>query len=210
MIFSPPSIPPSPAFPYAPALIKRPFNVIGIDPGINGAIAEIHFLPPNINTKDNKERSIMAGRIYDIPRKKRAKGNKIKDEVDIKALFEIIPKLPDDVQNFIFCEDVGAMHTGSRSGYFQFGETCGRIQAVAECKNLGHEIIYIPPLEWKRALGLIRGRTSKAFKKSEAIKKARELFPEAEEQLRLAKHDGRAEALLIGYYGGKRLEQWKR
>jgi crossover junction endodeoxyribonuclease RuvC len=51
---------------------------------------------------------------------------------------------------------------------------------------------FVTPAVWKRSYGLSRDKHASLFK-------ARLMFPAAD--LHLAKHDGRAEALLIAQYG---------
>jgi hypothetical protein len=71
---------------------------------------------------------------------------------------------------------------------FGFGVGFGPILSVLQTLRLPLELM---PAVWKRGMGL--GSDKKA-----ALDKARLLFPDAE--LHLAKHDGRAEALLIAQY----------
>jgi hypothetical protein len=60
---------------------------------------------------------------------------------------------------------------------------------VIQARHIRIELV--TPSVWKRALGLGKDKDA-------SLHKARLLFPMAE--LHLAKHDGRAEALLIAHY----------
>jgi len=72
---------------------------------------------------------------------------------------------------------------------FTFGAGLGSILATVQTLRLPLELV--TPATWKRALGL-------GAEKRASLDKARLLFPSA--PLDLAKHDGRAEALLIAYW----------
>ena len=86
-------------------------------------------------------------------------------------------------------ERVGAMpHQGVASS-FTFGLTLGSILAVLQARHLAIELVTASV--WKRALGL-------GSDKAASLHKARLLYPTAD--LALAKHEGRAEALLIAHY----------
>lgn len=76
---------------------------------------------------------------------------------------------------------------------FTFGIGFGAILATLQTLRLPLELI--TPVQWKTALGL--GKDKRA-----SLDKARLLFPTAE--LHLAKHDGRAEALLLAHYAQTR------
>jgi len=71
-----------------------------------------------------------------------------------------------------------------------FGATFGSILAIIQARQLPLHLI--APSRWKRDLQLT-GKDKKA-----ALHKARLLYPTAD--LSLAKHHGRAEALLLGYW----------
>jgi len=82
------------------------------------------------------------------------------------------------------------------AGVFAFGRGVGVIEGVLQ--SLGIPICYVVPQVWKRWHGLIKQD------KLASLELARELYPDAE--LHLRKHDGRAEAILIGLW---KIEKWK-
>lgn len=86
-------------------------------------------------------------------------------------------------------ERVSAMPRQGVSSSFTFGVGFGSILATLQTLRLPLELI--TPVQWKTALGL--GKDKRA-----SLDKARLLFPSAE--LHLAKHDGRAEALLLAHF----------
>jgi hypothetical protein len=89
----------------------------------------------------------------------------------------------------VIIERVSAMPKQGVASSFKFGMSFGSILSVVQA--VGHRIELVTPATWKRELGL--GSDKKA-----ALHKARLLFPQCE--LHLEKHDGRAEALLIGHW----------
>lgn len=85
-------------------------------------------------------------------------------------------------------ERVSALPRQGVASSFSFGVGFGSILSVLQTLQLPLE--FVTPAAWKRAMGL-------SSEKRAALNKARLLFPDAD--LRLVKHDGRAEALLIAY-----------
>lgn len=86
-------------------------------------------------------------------------------------------------------ERVSAMPRQGIASAFNFGAGLGSILATLQTLRLPLELV--TPAQWKAAMGL--GRDKRA-----SLDKARLLFPTAD--LSLAKHDGRAEALLLAYF----------
>lgn len=86
-------------------------------------------------------------------------------------------------------ERVGAMPGQGISSAFNFGCGFGSVLSILQARHLPIELV--TPAQWKRAMGL-------STDKGVSLNKARLLFPTAE--LHLAKHDGRAEALLLAHW----------
>jgi len=82
------------------------------------------------------------------------------------------------------------------AGMFAFGRGFGAIEGVLE--TLDVPVCYVAPVVWKRHHGLLKQD------KKASLKLARELYPDAE--LHLVKHEGRAEAILIGLY---KIDKWR-
>ena len=152
-------------------------RVVGIDPGIRGALAVI------VMTMDRPFQVVDA---IDIP----TIGTKAKERVNVHA-----------VQGWIlqhgpfrdFIERGQAMpRQGASSGY-KFGRAVGAIEATIALCNVPLEII--EPSMWKRALRL------KGKDKEGSRQKALELFPHAQHLLARKKDHQRAEAMLIALYG---------
>lgn len=77
---------------------------------------------------------------------------------------------------------------------FSFGVSFGSILSVLHAMHIPLE--FVTPIVWKRSYGLSKDKHA-------TLHKARLMFLAAE--LHLAKHDGRAEALLLAEYGRRRL-----
>ena len=90
----------------------------------------------------------------------------------------------------IVIEKVHAMPGQGVTSMFNFGHSCGVVAAVAEM--LPYPVSFVTPQSWKKFHGLI-GTTKIA-----SLLKARLLWPDA--PLKLAKHHGRADALLLASY----------
>ena len=90
----------------------------------------------------------------------------------------------------IYVERVSAMPRQGVASSFNFGVGFGSL--LAACRYVAMPLELITPAVWKKALGLSRDKQA-------SLDRARMLFPTAE--LHLAKHEGRAEALLLADYG---------
>jgi crossover junction endodeoxyribonuclease RuvC len=92
-------------------------------------------------------------------------------------------------------ERVSAMPKQGVASSFQFGVGFGSVLSVLQALHI--RIEFVTAAVWKRSYGLSRDKHA-------SLHKARLMFPAAD--LHLAKHDGRAEALLIAHYA---LTRWK-
>ena len=145
--------------------------IAGVDPGAQGAIAII-------------DSDLNVFMVADMPK-------------DNKTFVDIIRnnKYKPDVT---FMEDVHALPKQSTVASFTFGKNVGKAELLAWC--LGN-VRPVTPTVWKKKLCLKRdSKESKTEYKHKSIELAKRLFPEAEYCLKASK-DGRAEALLIAYYG---------
>jgi hypothetical protein len=78
------------------------------------------------------------------------------------------------------------------SSTFKFGRTCGQLQGILA--GLFVPTFLVRPAVWKLALGL----TSDKYMSMELASK---VFPEKKDMWVLKKHNDRAEAALLAYYG---------
>ena len=148
--------------------------IIGIDPGISGAIGVIW---PD-NTYE----------VIDMPVMAKGKGSsKVKSQVNAAELAGI---LRESTSPIIYLERISSMPGQGVASMFSMGDTFGCIRGV--CAALGLRTEIITPQSWKKSYGLGK---DKEIVRAKAI----ELFPEA--PLSRKKDHNRAEALLIANYG---------
>ena len=150
--------------------------IIGIDPGLSGAIALLNPYTGGIE-------------IYDMPTLPNPKG---KPETDLRELGRILRPFSDKGRNIAVIEKVSAMPGQGVSSMFRFGQNFGAIQMAAA--GHGYEIHYVTPTSWKKHF-----RLSKDKGVSRGL--AGDRFPANSHQFTRVKDDGRAEAALLALYG---------
>jgi crossover junction endodeoxyribonuclease RuvC len=155
--------------------------IIGIDPGLSGAL---FFMDPS---------SPANGEAVDLPVHLLIRNGKKKRELDVAGLIGI---LTSDRLDHAFVEQVNAMPGQGISSVFAFGKCYGVILGVIASHSI--PLSLVPPVSWKRALGVPKAKDG-------ARARASQLLPEAAAQWCLKKHDGRAEAALIALYGARQL-----
>lgn len=96
-------------------------------------------------------------------------------------------------------EKVGARPEQGSNSIFVFGWGAGAIEGAAA--GAGYRRAQVPPQRWKPAMGCTAD-------KAKSCERARLLFPDHRDEFRLVKHNGRAEAALIGLYGARHPELW--
>lgn len=151
-------------------------GIIGIDPGLSGAIAYLYD-------------DIIA--TYDMPTFEVIKAKKKRREVDTVQLAEIISEMnPEQV----ILEQVGAMPGQGVTSMFNFGRSYGAVEGVVGALQI--PLTRVTPQRWKSALRLSKD-------KGESRRRATELFPQYADQWKRVKDDGRAEAALLAWYLAK-------
>lgn len=145
---------------------------LGIDPGLTGALALLDADgAPEL--------------VADLP--------VIRDGrlswIDGRALQSMLLDALQGRQGRAVAERVSAIPRQGVASSFAFGVVMGSLLSVLQTLQLPLELV--TAAQWKRALGL-------SSDKRASLDKARLLFPTAD--LRLAKHDGRAEALLLAHW----------
>tara|TARA_B100002052_G_C15817619_1_gene569000 strand:+ start:13 stop:504 length:492 start_codon:yes stop_codon:yes gene_type:complete len=153
--------------------------IIGIDPGISGAIC---FL-------DN-------GKIIDvIEMPTMAEGKKNKKQVNGNQLYNELKKYLSEInidEACVVVEHVTAMPGQGVTSMFNFGQSFGVIKGI--CSAMQLPIHFIRPTKWKKYFNLIN--TSKDASRSRAI----ELFPKVSEKLKRKKDSNKADSILIASY----------
>jgi hypothetical protein len=154
--------------------------VIGVDPGLTGAIAaifpsgeiEFHDMPVLVSAK---------------------RSGKGKDtQIDYAGLAHILRRYPARGEVMAIVEQVGVMPGEGPTGAFKFGLCNGALFATLATLQIPYTKAI--PQTWKRPFGLLK------TEKDEARQKALQLFPQCIDHLNLKKHSGRADALLLAEY----------
>jgi crossover junction endodeoxyribonuclease RuvC len=153
---------------------------IGIDPGLDGAIAVIGDGRPEI---------------YDMPvvtKLRRRKGKKVEvRQVDEEGLTSLMESFPSVCR--VTIEDLLPMSKRGAIAAFSLGRSFGIVLGVAAALGFAYQLA--SPQRWKREFGLI-GRD-----KNTSIMRAKGLSPSAAKYMTKASHHGRADALLLAEYG---------
>lgn len=169
--------------------------IIGIDPGLKGAIAILEMQTGRLIE------------VIDMPVcKKKLKSGKTKSKVDGLQLAARLQKYAsDDDLCQVWIEQVGSRPGEGHVGAFAFGEGFGIIQGVFA--GMGIEPNLCTPQHWKSHLSL----TSKT--KEETTAKAQSLYPDAALYSTRKNReggynalDGRGDALLIAHYARNTLK----
>ena len=156
--------------------------IIGVDPGLTGALAAIDI--------DGN-----AVAVHDLPVIRDGKLSWIDGGALQSLLLDITRGTPLESVRAVV-ERVGAMPKQGISSAFNFGAGFGSVLSILQARAIPIELV--TPAVWKRAMGLGKDKDA-------SLNKARLLFPAAD--LCLRRHDGRAEALLLALWrlkqGGK-------
>ena len=151
--------------------------IIGIDPGINGAISII----------ENKK--ILE--VYDTPTM--IDGKKNKRQINSAQVTNIIKeRLNGDKEVIVVVEHVNAMPGQGVTSMFNFGQSFGVIKGI--CAALSLPIYFVRPTKWKKHFNLIK--TNKDASRTKVI----EVYPEISSKLSRKKDSNRADAILIALY----------
>jgi crossover junction endodeoxyribonuclease RuvC len=152
-------------------------KIIGIDPGLSGAIAVL---------EDNKIQDI-----FDMPVMPEGKKNKrqLNSAQLVKLLKDNIKK---DEEAVIIVEQVNAMPGQGVTSMFNFGQTFGAIKGI--CAALGLSIFFVRPAKWKKHFELIN--SSKDASRTRAI----EMYPSFSNQLSKKKDVNKSDAILIARF----------
>lgn len=157
--------------------------VIGIDPGLTGAVALI-----------DGDQYVA---VWDMPvvEKTHGKGKIVNAYLLADILLEAKLDYIDPTGELAVAvvEQVSAMPGQGVTSMFGFGHSAGVIDGVLGALGIRHAKVL--PRTWKRSAGLV-GREKDASRT-----KAIELYPEARHMLQRKKDCGRADAILIAQWG---------
>ena len=153
--------------------------IIGIDPGISGAICffengqvkEIIDMPVMADGKKNK-RQINGPQVY----------NEISKRINKFQKKDII----------VVIEQVSAMPGQGVTSMFNFGQSFGVLKGI--CSAMQLSMFFIRPAKWKKYFGLIK--TEKDASRTKVI----EIFPYISSELSRKKDSNKADAVLIASF----------
>ena len=152
-------------------------KIIGIDPGLSGAIAIL---------EDKKVFSVS-----DMP--VMAEGKKNKRQLNSAQLVNIIKENTNPKEEIaVVVEQVNAMPGQGVTSMFNFGQTFGAIKGI--CAALGLPIFFVRPSKWKKHFNLIN--SSKDSSRTKVI----EMYPSLSSQLAKKKDVNKSDAILIARY----------
>ena len=153
--------------------------IIGIDPGISGAIC---FMED--------------GKITDvIEMPSMAEGKKNKKQVNSSQIFnEISSKIKNYNKNEVkvVIEHVTAMPGQGVTSMFNFGQSFGILKGI--CSSMQLPMYFVRPAKWKKYFNLINSQ------KDASRTKAIEIFPYFSQQLSKKKDSNKADAILISSF----------
>ena len=153
--------------------------IIGIDPGITGAISFF---------KDGELKDVI-----DMPIM--ASGNKNKKQVNGSQMFN---EISSRVANYkteninVVVEQVSAMPGQGVTSMFNFGQSFGILKGI--CSAMQLPMFFIRPAKWKKYFNLINSQ------KDASRTRAIEIFPYFSTQLSKKKDSNKADAILIASF----------
>ena len=153
---------------------------IGIDPGLNGAIA---FL--------DTEKGHLS--VVDMPVLELIRNGKAKREVSAHGLSSVFT-LAENVSHAVL-ERVGAMPGQGVTSVFSFGRSVGLVEGVLAARGITASIV--TPQAWQKAAGVRGGKDG-------SRQRAMELFPNYAGLFARKKDDGRADAACMAWYAATR------
>ena len=152
-------------------------KIIGIDPGLSGAIAIL---------ENNKVLNI-----FDMP--VMSEGKKNKRQLNSAFLVSLLKdNIDKDDEVAVVVEQVNAMPGQGVTSMFNFGQTFGAIKGV--CAALGLPIFFVRPSKWKKHFELIN--SSKDSSRTKAI----EMYPSLSNDLSKKKDVNKSDAILIARF----------
>ena len=153
--------------------------IIGIDPGISGAICFFE----NGEVKE----------ILDIPNM--AEGKKNKRQINGPQIYNEISKRIINISKkevVVVIEQVAAMPGQGVTSMFNFGQSFGVLKGI--CSAMQLSMHFVRPAKWKKYFNLIK------TKKDASRTKVIEIFPYISSQLSRKKDSNKADAILIASF----------
>lgn len=152
--------------------------VVGIDPGLSGAVAFYDTVEGTIE-------------IADMPTVELSRNGKTKREVSAVLLSNVLTRHKVDAA---FLERVNAMAGQGVTSVFSFGRSSGIVEGILAAYDIPTTLV--TPHAWQKAVGQRAGKDG-------SRERAMQLFPAQADLFQRKKDDGRSDAALIAYYGSK-------
>ena len=152
-------------------------RIIGIDPGLSGAIAILD------------QKKVVS--IFDMP--VMSEGKKNKRQLNSAQLVSIMKEHKNNNEEMaVVVEQVNAMPGQGVTSMFNFGQSFGAIKGVCAALNL--PIYFVRPSKWKKHFELIN--SAKDASRTKVI----EMYPSLSNQLTRKKDVNKTDAILIARY----------
>lgn len=152
-------------------------KVLGIDVGLNGAIAIV---------SDGQ-----LVELHDMPTVSLERNNKTKRMVNAAELARLIRQGKPDCA---YLERLNAMPGQGVSSMFSMGQSLGVVLGILAALDI--PTTTIPPRTWQKALDVPQGKDGSRYRASQ-------LFPAHADKFARVKDDGRSDATLIAAYGAR-------
>lgn len=152
--------------------------ILGIDPGLSGALA----------LYDTSEQTV---EVFDMPVLELVRNGKKKGEVSAQALANL---LAGRGIKAAYLERVNAMPGQGVTSVFSFGRSTGIVEGILAAYDIPTTLV--TPQAWQKAVGQRAGKDG-------SRERAMQLFPAQADLFQRKKDDGRSDAALIAYYGAK-------
>lgn len=151
---------------------------IGVDPGLDGAIAVV-----------DKDGGLV--QIYDMPTVDVVVGGKSKCKVAPAAIADELKFYTTNGRCVAICESVSARPRQGVTSMFGFGRSLGVVEGVLAGMGIPYELV--PPPTWVKHMRVAPG-------KGGSRSRAMEIWPSMAGEFKRVKDDGRADAALIALY----------
>lgn len=153
--------------------------IAGIDPGLDGAIAQL-----------------VGGSLVidDMPTFEITTNGKKRRQLDLASIARIFGTIQANGCELVCIEEPSAQPKDGVIQAFKFGFNCCAPQAMAAAFHLPVKLVR--PNVWKSSFGLTADKDLARKRASEIMPKFSHLWP-------LKRHDGRAEAALLALYGAR-------
>lgn len=150
--------------------------IIGIDPGLSGAVVFLNTATHDLD-------------IYDMPTVEVTRNGKKKRELSAQLLSNI---LSGHKVTAAYLERVNAMAGQGVSSVFSFGRSSGIVEGILAAFDIPTTLV--TPQAWQKAMEVRAGKDG-------SRERAMQLFPAHAGMFARVKDDGRSDAALIAAYG---------